>query len=169
MLGMIFAECKLLLLTFILRDTYHAVYKRHTFSQNMGDLAQKSECRNWTFAFDVEQSDRSVNFDKSGFAIGSAYVFICLFFKIHFLVRGSTVSPQPYPGFRGCSITSFSRLLWVNYAALAVVQSGTCSFFSRYGSGFGASPRTVVLALMVISGIRACLLPSDMINVFSSH
>jgi len=58
------------------------------------------------------------------------------FYFVNRVNKSMTFAPALYPGYRGCFITGASRIIWVNYASLTVVE-------------------IVVLALVCISAFRS--------------
>jgi len=51
-------------------------------------------------------------------------------------IRSVNYSPPPYPGFRGCYITTTLKIIWANYVSLTIVEA-------------------IVLVLMAISAVRS--------------
>jgi hypothetical protein len=88
-------------------------------------------------------------------AFECAYIGLCLM-KL-FNVSSGTVSPPPFPQFRGCFITKASSELWICYVPMISVQSSErCWLLSYLFKVVVAYAFVVVLTLVAISAFRSC-------------
>jgi len=45
-------------------------------------------------------------------------------------VKAMKFAPSPYPGYRGCFLTEASRILWVNYATLTIIEASVLAILA---------------------------------------